>query len=69
MADLLVVRLQALDNTRDAKVVVVFGAVQRPDRETDKAATVENSTGFSQSCPFKLSLLRYSPNIYIVHIH
>ena len=31
MADLLVVRLQALDNTRDAKVVVPLGAVQRPD--------------------------------------
>lgn len=49
MVDLLVVRLQALDNTRDAKVVVVFGAVQRPDRKTDKAATFKNSTGFSQN--------------------
>lgn len=33
MADLLVVRLQALYNTRDAEVVVPFGAVQRPERK------------------------------------
>lgn len=32
MADLLIVRLQALDNTGDAKVVVSLGTVQRPGR-------------------------------------
>lgn len=34
MADLLIVRLQALDDTRDAKVIVPLGAVQCPERKT-----------------------------------
>lgn len=33
MADLLVVRLQALDDTGDAKVVVSLCTVQRPERQ------------------------------------
>lgn len=43
MADLLVVRLQALYNARDAKVVVPLGAVQRPERKnttSDKKVTL-----------------------------
>lgn len=31
MVDLLVVRLQTLDDTRDTKVVVPLGTVQRPE--------------------------------------
>lgn len=34
MADLLIVWLQALDDTRDAKVVVPLGTVQRPGGKT-----------------------------------
>lgn len=33
IADLLIVRLQAFDDARDAKVVVSLGTVQRPERK------------------------------------
>lgn len=35
MAHLLVVRFQALDDTRHAELVVPLGAVQRPERKTE----------------------------------